>query len=139
MKMRFVACGLSFGCLFAPGFAQSEAAQAPRADVALDVLSDRGTADLDPYFEHLVGALQKRWQPLVVGAEPHAPATPQETVIEITIMPSGELEAMRLDPSTHDAALNKAAWTAIQEVQYGAPPPGMRDARLKLRLHFSVK
>lgn len=140
MRMRVLAWGVLAGGLVVSGYAQGPAgAQAPRTDVALDVLSDKGTADLNPYFERLVGALQKRWQPLVMAAEPNAPAQPQETVIGITILPDGKLGAMRLNTSTHDAALNKAAWAATQENDYGPPPARMRDKALKLRLHFTVK
>ncbi len=142
MKMRNAVstlATLALGLLF-PGHAQGAAAvQAPRTDVALDVLSDKGGVDLNPYFEHLVGALQKRWQPLVLQAEPNAPTKPQETVIGITILPDGKLGAMRLHGSTHDDALNKAAWAATKGTTYPSPPTGMRDAALKLRLHFTVK
>ncbi len=40
----------------------------PRAEIAVDMLSDKGGVDLNPYFEHLVSALNGNWQPLVRGA-----------------------------------------------------------------------
>ena len=142
-SMWAIVLGISSSCVSASVAAQHPAAagttQATRTDVALDVLSDSGGVDLNPYFEHLVGALQKRWQPLILQAEPNAPAVPQETVIELTILPDGELGAMRLDGSTQDKLLTRAAWAATQGITYPSPPAGMRDAALKLRLHFKVK
>jgi outer membrane biosynthesis protein TonB len=45
---------------------------------------------------------------------------------------------MHLANSTQNAALDKAAWNTAKEMTYLPPPAGMRDANLKLRLHFIV-
>jgi TonB family protein len=45
---------------------------------------------------------------------------------------------MRLENSTHNTALDKAAWNTAKGMTYLPPPMGMRDANLKVRVHFVV-
>jgi hypothetical protein len=44
---------------------------------------------------------------------------------------------MKLEKRARDIAVDKAAWNAIRETTYFAPPTGMKDPNLKLRVHFS--
>ena len=137
LVLAIVMMGLSL-----PGRAQGSGAATsalPRAEIAVDMLSDKGGVDLNPYFEHMVGALNGRWQPLVSSAEGSLTGRPEETVIGITILPDGHLGAMRVNAPAHDEALNKAAWTAVKEMHFAPLPGGMKDAALKLRLHFRVR
>ena len=62
----------------------------------------------------------------------------EETVIDFTIARDGQISAMRMEDSTHDVALDKAAWSATKATPYSPPPAGMREPNLKLRVHFTV-
>ena len=128
---------LSASIALAQGAAAQHQVNAANAQVSVDILSDRGSVDLNPYLQHMVDALNQRWQPLLKEAAPASAGGHQTTVIGVTILPDGHLGAMKLVSSAHDEALNKAAWTAAKQDSF-QPPPSLRDGPLKLRLNFIV-
>ncbi len=119
----------------AQGTAAPHAVDAPNAQVSVDVLSDAGGVDLSPYLQHMVDALNRRWQPLLKAAAPGPITGQQETVIDVTILRDGHLRAVRLATPSHNDALDKAAWTATAQDTF-QPPPSLRDSPLRLRLNF---
>jgi TonB family protein len=128
-------------CLIKPAYAQATApAVSPQSSdlkLSVEMLSDAGGANnIDPYMKSLISDLKKHWLPLANQAANQPHLRQQETIIGITIAPDGHLLAMHLDDSTHNTALDKAAWGAIKEMTFLPPPPGMQDPNLKLRVHF---
>ena len=105
----------------------------------VEVLSDTSGADIDPYIRHLLADLKAHWLPLI-PEEAYPPLSKQgETMIRFTISPDGKLLAMNLDDSTHDLALDHAAWGSIVSVgQFQPLPKGMKDPNLTLRIRFMV-
>jgi TonB family protein len=127
-------------CLMTPTHAQSTA-QTPQPSnlkLNLDLLSDTNGVDLGPYVRILISDLRKHWLPLVKEAANQVPTKQEETIIEFTIAADGSISAMRLEDSTHDTALDKAAWNAAKGTTYLPPPTGLKDPNLKLRVHFIV-
>jgi TonB family protein len=128
-------------CLIKPASSQLPAPasplQSPGLNLNLDILSDTNGANLSPYIKTLASDLKKHWLPLANTAN-QPPLKQQETAIDITIAPDGHIQAMQLEDSTHNTALDKAAWSAAKETTYLPPPAGIKDQTLKLRVHFTV-
>ena len=138
---RIFSClGCSALLLGTLAFAQTSTFPAPvqGANLSLEVLSDTGGANMNPYFEHLTKDLRQHWMPLLTAAEQEHPVKQAETVIDLTILPDGDLAAMRLASSTQNDALNKAAWSALAQQALPTPPAGLKASQLKLRIHFLV-
>jgi len=118
------------------GVPHHEGLQAP-----VEVLSDTSGADIDPYIRHLLAEIKEHWLPLI-PEEAFPPLNKQgETLIRFTILPDGRLmiNGMFLDDSTHDDALNRAAWGSITGVgQFEPLPKGMKDPNLTLRIRYMV-
>ena len=59
--------------------------------------------------------------------------------MRFSILPDGNIGSMGLDNSTHDAALNKAAWGSITSVgQFPPLPPQFHGPKLELRINYLV-
>jgi TonB family protein len=127
-------------CLIKPASAQPSApAGLPQSglNLSLETLSDTNGANLSPYIKTLASDLKKHWLPLANAAN-QPPLNRQETAIDITIARDGHIQAMQLQDSTHNTALDKAAWNAAKDTTYLPPPAGIKDQTLKLRVHFLV-
>ena len=105
----------------------------------LEILSDTQGVNFQPYLKDLLHEIYGKWTPLMPD-ETRAPQNKQgETQIRFTINPDGTIAAMHLEDSTHDDALNRAAWGSITGV--GKLPPLPQDfhgPNLQLRIHFKV-
>jgi TonB family protein len=106
--------------------------------LSFELLTDTNGKNIAPYIRELSSGLKKHWLTLGTEAENQPLLKQEETVIDLTIASHGHLSAMHLANSTQNAALDKAAWNTAKEMTYLPPPAGMRDANLKLRLHFIV-
>jgi TonB family protein len=129
-------------CLMAPAYAQLIApANVPQPSgmtLSLELLSDTNGANIDPYVKSLISDLTKHWLPLAKEAVSERTKRPEETLIGFTIAPDGQILAMQLEDSTHDTALDKAAWKATTGTAYSPLPRELKDSNLKLRVHFVV-
>jgi outer membrane biosynthesis protein TonB len=107
----------------------------------VDVLSDTSGVDpdeLQKYIQRLLYELRQTWIPRL-PEETYPPLSKQgDTLISFTIAPDGHIVAMQLDGSTHDDAINIAAWGAIKGTPYAPLPKGMKDPDLSLRIRFMV-
>jgi TonB family protein len=84
----------------------------------------------------LLSKIDGQGTPLLAAAER---LNPGETVIRFTIHPDGTIAAMHLDESTHDVALDRAAWGAITGVgKFAALPQEFHGPDLELRIRFVV-
>ena len=108
----------------------------------VDILSDTSGVDpdeLQKYINRLLIELRQTWIPLL-PEETYPPLSKQgDTLISFTIGPNGGLVvAMNLDGSTHDDAINRAAWNSIKDTPMRPLPKGMKDPNLSLRIRFMV-
>ena len=115
------------------------AKQAPGQAEGVEILSDTRGVDFKPYTRQILSVVFKYWLTFL-PAEAAGPAGIKGvTLIRFSINPDGELAAMHLDGSTHNEALNRAAWAAITSVGRFPPLPKSFDGpNLELRVQFLV-
>lgn len=108
-------------------------------NTGVEVLSDTQGVDFGPYLRRILGDIYRSWLPLI-PEEARPPLNKQgETQIRFTILPDGRIGAMHLDGSTHDQALDRAAWGGITGVgQFPPLPASFHGPNLELRINFLV-
>lgn len=105
----------------------------------VDILSDTQGVNFQPYLQRILREIYEQWIPLI-PEEAQPPLRKQgATLIRFTINPDGTIAAMNLDGSTHDDALNRAAWGSITGVgQFPPLPKEFHGPNLELRIHYLV-
>ena len=108
-------------------------------NTGVDVLSDMQGVNFNPYLRAILKQIYDQWIPLI-PEEARPPLNKQgDTLVRFMIMPDGRIGMMHLDGSSHDDALNRAAWGSITGV--GAFPPLPKEfhgPNLELRIHYMV-
>jgi hypothetical protein len=114
-------------------------AKGANAAGGVDVLSDTQGVDFTPWLERMHGEILHNWLPLL-PSETEPPLMKRgETFIIVTILPDGTVGDMKLDGSTHDQEIDKAAWDSIlSEGQFQALPKEFHGPNLILRFHYVV-
>ena len=104
-----------------------------------EILSDTQGVNFNPYLQRILREIYNQWIPLI-PEEARPPLSKSGiTMIRFTIMPDGTIGAMHLDGSTHDDALNHAAWGSIVGVNQFPPLPSQfHGPNLELRIHYLV-
>jgi hypothetical protein len=107
----------------------------------VEILSDTLGVDFGPYIKRLLRILYNSWVPLI-PEETRPPLNKEgSTLIRFTINPDGTLAVggMHLDASTHDEAIDRAAWGSITGVgQFPPLPKNFSGPNLQLRVHFII-
>lgn len=105
----------------------------------VDILSDTQGVNFQPYLQRILRQIYEQWIPLI-PEEAQPPLSKQgTTLIRFTINADGTISAMHLDGSTHDDALNRAAWGSITGVgQFPPLPKEFHGPNLELRIHYLV-
>ena len=105
----------------------------------VDILSDTQGVNFQPYLQRILREIYEQWIPLI-PEEAQPPLRKQGgTLIRFTINADGTIAAMNLDGSTHDDALNRAAWGSITGVgQFPPLPKEFHGPNLELRIHYLV-
>ena len=108
-------------------------------NTGVDVLSDTMGVDFNPYLRKILRQIYVTWLPLI-PEEARPPLNKQgTTLVRFTILPDGTVGAMHLDGSSHDDALNRAAWGSITGVgQFPPLPAEFKGPNLELRIHYLV-
>jgi len=108
-------------------------------NTGVDILSDTMGVDFNPYLRRILHDIYVTWLPLI-PEEARPPLNKQgETLIRFSILPDGRIGAMRLDGSTQDQALDRAAWGSITGVgQFPPLPKEFHGPNLELRIHYLV-
>ena len=112
----------------------------------VDILSDTQGVDFQPYIGRIIRLIYQQWIPLL-PEETRPPLNKRgHTALRITIMPDGNLHVqdgvhngMVLESSSHDDALNRAAWGSVTGVgQFPPLPKQFHGPNLELRIRYSV-
>ena len=105
----------------------------------VDILSDTQGVNFQPYLQRILREIYEQWIPLL-PEEARPPLNKRGTTqIRFTINPDGSIAAMHLDGSSHDDALNRAAWGSITGVgQFPPLPKQFHGPNLELRIHYLV-
>ena len=124
------------------GGATAEAPSSGRPGInstGYEILSDTQGVDFEPYIRRLLALVRAGWIPLL-PEETRPPLLKKgTTLIRFTIKSDGTLAYMHLDDSTHDRALDEAAWGGIKSVgQYPPLPAAFKGPQLDLRIQFLV-
>ncbi len=104
-----------------------------------EILSDTLGVDFGPYINRLLMRIRAAWIPLL--PEETEPPLNKEgtTLIRFRIDPDGHLSYMHLDDSTHDPAIDKAAWSSINsQGQFPPLPAEFKGPNLDLRIQFVI-
>jgi len=104
-----------------------------------EILSDTLGVDFGPYIKRLLRILYDSWLPLI-PEETRPPLNKEgNTLIRFTINKDGTVSAMHLDDSTHDQAIDRAAWGSITGVGQLPPlPKNFNGPNLELRIDFII-
>ena len=106
---------------------------------AAEILSDTQGVNFNPYLRRILQEIYAQWIPLIPEEARPPLRKSGTTMIRFTILPDGTIGAMHLDGSTHDDALNRAAWGSITGVgQFPALPSQFHGPNLELRIHYLV-
>jgi TonB family protein len=105
--------------------------------VAAEVVSDTQGVDFAPYMRQTLSMLKKSW----VSSLPEGVAhNGSEAVIRFTISQNGSISAMVLQDSSHQIAVDRAAWGSITGVgQFPSLPADFNGPSLTLNVHFRTK
>jgi len=104
-----------------------------------EILSDTQGVNFNPYLQRIIRLIYAQWIPLL-PEEARPPLNKRGTTqVRFTINPDGTVAAMHLDGSSHDVALDKAAWGSITGVgQFPPLPKQFHGPNLELRIHYLV-
>jgi TonB family protein len=106
----------------------------------VDIISDTQGVNFNPYIQKILREIYEQWIPLIPEETRPPLSKTGSTLIRFTIMPDGRVAAMNLDGSTHDDAINKAAWGSINAVgQFPPLPKEFHGPNLELRIDFEIK
>ena len=109
------------------------------AKQGVQILSDTQGVDFGKYLQRLLGDVRRNWLPLI-PEEARPPLNKQGiTGVRFTIQPDGKISAMHLDYSTHDVAMDRAAWGSITGLGAAQPlPKEFHGPNLELRIEFRI-
>jgi TonB family protein len=101
------------------------------------ILSDTQGVDFSAYMRRLHNDIQRNWDPLI-PQEVQPPLMKRGIVgIRFTILPDGQIGDIKLETTSGDVALDKAAWYAItSEGQFPPLPRQYHGPSLDLRVGF---
>ena len=104
-----------------------------------EILSDTQGVNFQPYLQRILREIYDQWIPLIPEEARPPLMKSGVTQIRFTILPDGTIGGMHLDGSTHDDALNHAAWGSITGVNQFPPLPSQfHGPNLELRIHYLV-
>jgi outer membrane biosynthesis protein TonB len=107
----------------------------------LEILSDTQGVDFAKYLARLLADIKRGWLPLI-PEEARPPLNKQGiTGVRFAILPDGRIApgSMHLDYSTHDVAIDRAAWGSITGLGQAQPlPKEFHGPNLELRIEFRV-
>ena len=111
----------------------------PALGAGPEILSDTQGVDFQPYIGKIMRMIYQQWIPLI-PEEANPPLSKRgTTLVRFTINQDGTIAAMHLDGSTHDDALNRAAWGSITGVgQFPPLPKQFHGPNLELRITYMV-
>ncbi len=109
--------------------------------IGTQIISDTQGVDFAKYLQRLLADIRRNWLPLI-PEECRPPLNKQGiTGVRFSILPDGRIApgSMHLDYSTHDVAIDRAAWGSITGLGAAQPlPKEFHGPNLELRIEFRV-
>jgi TonB family protein len=104
---------------------------------AVEVLSDTKGANIAPYMQAVLKRTRQKWYDYMPSSAPFALPRQGRVVVSFDIMRNGFIRGMKLEQSSNDPALDRAAWAAIATSNPLLPLPGdFSSSYLALRFTF---
>lgn len=107
----------------------------------MEILSNTQGVDFAKYLQRLLADVRRNWLPLI-PEECRPPLNKQGiTGVRFAILPDGRIApgSMHLDYSTHDVAIDRAAWGSITGLGQAQPlPKEFHGPNLELRIEFRI-
>ena len=101
----------------------------------VQILTPTGGADFSPYLVKLVPKIKKDWYDTIPDSA--RSGKKGKTIITFEIQRNGGVDAVSLEKSSGDDALDQAALKAVQDsAPYEALPTAFEGPRIKLRFIF---
>jgi TonB family protein len=128
------------GQTVALGSPGSSAQGAPRQGDGIQILSDTLGVDFSPYIKTIEPLMLKKYVQFLPEEAREPTFASGLTGVRFTINADGKLAPgqMHLDYSTHDQALDRAAWGAITSAQFPPLPANFTGPNLVIRVEFHV-
>ena len=103
----------------------------------VEVLSDTQGIDFGPYLAQTLKAVRKSWFTLIPESVDAPVRKKGKVALEFAIKKDGHLTGMRLDESSGNVVLDRAAWAAISDLKVlPALPAEFKGDYLLLRIRF---
>ncbi len=104
-----------------------------------EILSDTQGVNFNPYLQRILRQIYDQWIPLIPEEARPPLSKSGVTALRVRIGPDGGIQFLGIDDSTHDNALNRAAWGSITGVNQFPPLPSQfHGPNLELRIHYLV-
>ncbi len=117
-----------------PATGKPAAASAKDSEPGLAILSDTKGVDFSRYLGRLHNDIMGNW------AQATFPEVPGEVAIRVTILSDGKIANMRIETTSGNAGLDKAAWkTIVNEGQFPALPSQFHGPQIDVRMIFTCK
>lgn len=117
------------------GLGQGRRQSTIRSD--MDILSDTMGVDFGPYLSRVLAAVRMNWYNLIPEVARPPLMKKGKVSIEFAILKDGSVAGMRLDATSGDVSLDRAAWGGITASTPFPPLPAeFRGNYLALRFHF---
>ena len=134
-----VVCGALLPAQTVPGNSEQAAQSVPASTLKPGpvILSNTMGVDFSGYVRRLRNDLDRNWDPLI-PAKAQSPNLKKGAVaIRFTILPDGSIGSMRLETSSGDVDLDKAAWYAVtSEGKFPPLPSEFHGPQIDLRVGF---
>jgi TonB family protein len=101
----------------------------------VDVLSDSGGVDLNPYLYSVLKIVKQNWYAFVPERGPRP--LRGEVSIEFAILRSGKVKGIKLIQSSGQIPMDRVAWASISNSKLPELPVEYSGQSLALRFHFS--
>jgi TonB family protein len=103
----------------------------------LEILSDTMGVDFGPYLKELKETVQKHWYSVMPRSAMAPEMKSGKTVVKFAVMRDGTLANLKIEQSSGDQALDRAAYGALFNSSPLAPlPPGFTGNYLLVRANF---
>jgi hypothetical protein len=114
-------------------------AKGASAGGGMEILSDTQGVDFSQWSRHFDSDVMRNWIPLLPEETEPPLSKKGDTILLVKIMKDGSLGDLHLEGSTHDAAIDKAAWNSItSEGRFEVLPKPFTGPFIIIRLHYSV-
>jgi outer membrane biosynthesis protein TonB len=105
----------------------------------VQILSDTQGVDFSEWSKHFRSDVMRNWIPLLPEETDQPLFKKGETYLIVTINKDGSIGDMKLENSSRDVAIDKAAWASItSEGKFEGLPRAFNGPSIVLRIHYMV-